>query len=357
MHMTVSNVHSAHGHAGSRGAAPSRGRCPAGLLIFLAFSVLVASLPGAAQPRGTIPLVGILAPDTPTVLAHPSSDLSVFRQGLRGLGYVEGQTIAIAYRFAEDKLERLPALAVELVGLQVDVMVAYAFQAARAAKQATQTLPIVMVRVGRDPVEAGLVESLARPGGNLTGLTMLGVQLHGKRLELLKEVMPRGIRVAALFDGGAPGQRRLHMHEAEPAARALGFTMQAWEIHGPEGFERVFAALAAERPDALYVAGSPLMVANRQRIATFALQSRLPSVYEWREAVEDGGLMSYGTSNADLSRRAATYVDKILKGAKPADLPVEQPRKFELVINFKTAKALGLDVPFNLHQRADEVIE
>ena len=317
----------------------------------------MASLPGAAQPRGTIPLVGILAPDTPAVLAHPSSDLSVFRQGLRGLGYVEGQTIAIAYRFAEDKLERLPALAVELVGLQVDVMVAYAFQAARAAKQATQTLPIVMVRVGRDPVEAGLVESLARPGGNLTGLTMLGVQLHGKRLELLKEVMPRGIRVAALFDGGAPGQRRLHMHEAEPAARALGFTMQAWEIHGPEGFERVFAALTAERPDALYVAGSPLMVANRQRIATFALQSRLPSVYEWREAVEDGDLMSYGTSNADLSRRAATYVDKILKGAKPADLPVEQPRKFELVINFKTAQALGLTIPPTLLFQADEVIQ
>jgi putative ABC transport system substrate-binding protein len=204
VHMTVSNVHSAHGHAGSRGAEPSKGLSTAGLLIFLALSVLVASLPGAAQQRGTIPLVGVLAPDTPVVLAHPTSDLSVFRQGLRELGYVEGQTIAIAYRFAEGKLEQLPALAAELVGLQVDLIVAYAFQAARAAKQATQTLPIVMVRVGRDPVEAGLVESLARPGGNLTGLTMLGVQLHGKRLELLKEVMPRGSRVAALFDGGAP---------------------------------------------------------------------------------------------------------------------------------------------------------
>jgi putative ABC transport system substrate-binding protein len=215
-----------------------------------------------------------------------------------------------------------------------------------------------MVRVGRDPVEAGLVESLARPGGNLTGLTMLGVQLHGKRLELLKEVVPRGARVAALFDGkGAPDQRRLHMHEAEPAARALGFTMQAWEVQGPEGFERVFAALTAERPDALYVAGSPLMVANRRRIATFALQNRLPSVYEWREAVEDGGLMSYGTSNADLSRRAATYVDKILKGAKPADLPVEQPRQFELVINVRTAKALDLTIPPVLLFQADEVIQ
>jgi putative tryptophan/tyrosine transport system substrate-binding protein len=356
MRSMIVRVHRVHECAGSRDAAPARGFCPAGLLL-LALGVLVAALPGAAQPRSTIPLVGVLAPDTPAVLAHPTSDLSVFRQALRELGYIEGQTIALAYRFAEDKLERLPALAAELVGLQVDLIVAYAFQAARAAQQATPTLPIVMVRVGRDPVEAGLVASLARPGGNLTGLTMLGVQLHGKRLELLKEVMPRGSRVAALFDGGAPGQRPLHLHEAEPAARALGFTMQAWEVHGPEGFEQVFTALTAERPDALYVAGSPLMVANRQRIATFALQSRLPSVYEWREAVEDGGLMSYGTSNADLSRRAAAYVDKILKGAKPADLPVEQPRTFELVINLKTAKALDLTIPPVLLFQAAEVIQ
>jgi putative ABC transport system substrate-binding protein len=327
------------------------------LLTTLTFGLLVP-LATEAQPRGTIPVVGVLAPDTPAVLAHPTSDLAVFRQGLQELGYVEGQSIALTYRFAEDKLERLPVLAAELVGLQVDVIVAYAFQAARAAQQATQTLPIVMVRVGRDPVEAGLVASLARPGGNLTGLTMLGVQLHGKRLELLKEVVPQGARVAALFDVvGAPDQRRLHMQEAEPAARALGFTLQAWEVHGPEGFERVFAALTAERPEALYVPGSPLMVANRKRIATFALQNRLPSVYEWREAVEDGGLMSYGTSNADLSRRAATYVDKILKGAKPADLPVEQPMKFELVINLKTAKALGLTISPTLLFQADEVIQ
>jgi putative tryptophan/tyrosine transport system substrate-binding protein len=330
---------------------------PFGLLIILALSVLVASLPVAAQQRGTIPLVGLLVPETPAVLAHPNSDLNAFRQGLRELGYVEGKTIAIAYRFAEDTLERLPELAAELVSLQVDVIVAYAFQAARAAQQATRTLPIVMVRVGRDPVEAGLVASLARPGGNLTGLTMLGVQLHGKRLELLKEVMPLGSRVAALFDGGAPGQRRLHMQEAEPAARALGFTIQAWEVHGTESFERVFAALTAERPDPLYVAGSPLMVANRKQIAAFALQIRLPSVYEWREAVEDGGLISYGTSNAALSRRAATYVDKILKGAKPAELPVEQPSKFELVINLKTAQALGLTIPPGLLFQADEVIQ
>jgi len=174
MHITMGGVHRAHGHGGSQEAAPSRGCCPVGLLL-LALGVLVAALPGAAQPRGTLPVVGVLAPDTPAVLAHPTSDLSVFRQGLRELGYIEGQTITIAYRFAEDKLERLPTLAAELVGLQVDLMVAYAFQAARAAQQATQTLPIVMVRVGRDPVEAGLVKSLARPGGNLTGLTVLGV--------------------------------------------------------------------------------------------------------------------------------------------------------------------------------------
>jgi putative ABC transport system substrate-binding protein len=356
MHSMMGRVDRAHRHGRSRDAAPSRGRCPVGLLL-LALGGLVATLPGAAQQRGAIPFVGVLAPDTPAVLAHPNSDLAVFRQGLRDLGYVEGQTITMAYRFAEDHLERLPALAAELVSLQVDLIVAYAFQAARAAKQATPTLPIVMVRVGRDPVEAGLVESLARPGGNLTGLTMLGVQLHGKRLELLKEVVPLGSHVAALFDGGAPGQRRLHMHEAEPAARALGFTMQAWEVHGTEGFERVFAALTAERPDALYVAGSPLMLANRKRITAFALQSRLPSVYEWREAVEDGGLMSYGTSNADLSRRAAAYVDKILKGAKPGDLPVEQPRKFDLIINLKTAKALGMTMPPSLLLLADEVLQ
>jgi ABC-type uncharacterized transport system substrate-binding protein len=318
------------------------------LVVLLTLSLVATALP--VQPAGKIPRLGVL------VLGPPDRGLEPFHQGLQDLGYVEGKTIALVYRFAEGKAERLPALAAELVGLKVDLIVAYAFQATRAAQQATQTLPIVMVDVGRDPVEAGLVASLAHPGGNVTGLVDLGIQLHGKRLELLHEVVPRGAHVAALFDGGAPGQRRLHMHEAEPAARALGWTVQAWEVHGTEDFARVFAALTAERPHALYVAGGPLMIADRQRIADFALQHRLPSVYELRAAVEAGGLMSYGPSRADLSRRAATYVDKILKGATPADLPVEQPRKFELVINLKTAQALGLTLPPTLLFQADEVI-
>jgi putative ABC transport system substrate-binding protein len=314
-------------------------------------SLLVAPPTAEAPPAGMIPRVGAL------VLGLPDRGLDPFRQGLQDLGYVEGKNILIEERFAEGKAERLPALAAELVGLKVDVIVAYAFQAARAAKQATQTIPIVMVSVGRDPVAAGLVESLARPGGNVTGLVDLGTELHGKRLELLKEVVPLGSRVAVLVDAAALGQRLLQMHEAEPAARALGWTVQAWEVQGMEGFERVFAAMTAERPDALYVAGSPLLLANRKRIADFAFQRRLPSVYDWRAAVEDGGLMSYGPSRADLSRRAATYVDKILKGAKPGDLPVEQPIKFELVLNLTTAQALGITFSPTLLIQADEVIQ
>jgi putative ABC transport system substrate-binding protein len=319
--------------------------------MLLTLSLLVAPLTAETPPVGKIPRLGVL------VLGLPDRGLDPFHQGLQDLGYVEGKTIALAYRFAEGKAERLPALAAELLGLKVDLIVAYAFQAARAAQQATPTLPIVMVDVGRDPVEAGLVASLAHPGGNVTGLVDLGMELHGKRLELLHEVVPRGSRVAALFDGGAPGQRRLHMREAEPAAQALGLTIQAWEVHGAEDFARVFAALTAAHPDALYVAGSPLMTANRKRIADFAFQQRLPSVYEWRAAVEDGGLMSYGPSRADLSRRAAIYVDKILKGARPADLPVERPIKFELVLNLKTAQALGITFSPTLLIQADEVIQ
>jgi putative ABC transport system substrate-binding protein len=325
-----------------------------GLLVLCILGLLAPPFVATAQPRRNVPKLGILFTGRAT---EPRPSLEAFRRGLRELGYVEGQSIAIAYRFAEGEAERLPELAAELVRLKVDMIVAYAFLAARAAKQATQTTPIVMVDVGRDPVEAGLVESLARPGGNMTGLTDMGVQLHGKRLELLKEVVPLGSHVAVLVDGATPGQRRLHMQEDERAARALGWTLQAWEVQGTEDFERVFAALAEERPDALYVAGGPLMIANRKRIANFAFQSRLPSVYEWREAVEDGGLISYGPSRADLSRRAATYVDKILKGAKPADLPVERPIKFELVLNLKTAKALGITFPPTLLIQADEVIQ
>jgi putative ABC transport system substrate-binding protein len=321
-------------------------------LIMVALSFLLISLTAEAQQAGKVPRIGYLTAQSPASVALSDE---AFRQGLQELGYVEGKTIAIEYRFAEEKFERLPELVAELVRLKVDVIVAHTAPAAHAATQATQTIPIVMVGIGGDPVETGLVESLARPGGNLTGLTSLGVELTRKRLELLTEVVPRGSRVAVLWDGANPNNRR-NVQEAEMAARVLGLAVQAWEVQGTEGFERVFVAMTLERSDALYVAGGPLMGANRKRIADFALQSRLPSLYEWRGAVEDGGLMSYGPNGAEAQRRAASYVDKILKGAKPADLPVERPMKFELVINLKTAKELGLTIPPSLLFQADEVI-
>jgi putative tryptophan/tyrosine transport system substrate-binding protein len=322
-------------------------------ILMLALGLLLAPLAAEAQQAGKVPQIGYLTAQSPDSVALSSE---AFRQGLQELGYVEGKTIVIAYRFAEEKRDRLPELAAELVRLKVDLIVAHTASAARAAKHATQTIPIVMVGVGWDPVETGLVESLARPGGNLTGLTSLGGELSRKRLELLTEVVPRGSRVAVLWDGANPANRR-NVHELETAAHALGLTVQAWEVQGTEGFERLFAALTQERPDALYVAGGPLMGTNRKRIADFAFKSRLPSVYEWRGAVEDGGLMSYGPNGAAAQRRAASYVDKILKGAKPGDLPVEQPTKFELILNLRTAQALGVTFSPTLLLLADEMIK
>ena len=227
----------------------------------------------------------------------------------------------------------------------------------RAAKNATKTIPIVMVGRGVDPVEAGLVESLARPGGNVTGVINLNTELGGKRLELLKEAVPKLTRVAVLYEPDS-GAGVLEVKEVLPAvARGLGLTIQPWEVRAAGGFEKVFAALNKQRPDGLYVPTSPLMSANQKRIAGFALESRLPSVYTRREAVDAGGLMYYGADFADIYRRAATYVDKILKGAKPADLPVEQPMKFELVINLKTAKQIGLTIPQTVLYRADKLIK
>ena len=227
----------------------------------------------------------------------------------------------------------------------------------RAAKNATKTIPIVMVGHGTDPVEAGLVESLARPGGNVTGITNLTRELGGKRLELLKEAVPKVARVAVLYDPTTPASV-LEVKEVLPvAARALRLTLQPWEVRGADGFEKVFAALNKQRPDGLYVLGSPLMNANRKRIVGFALKSRLPSMYSSREAVDAGGLMSYGADHADSYRRVAYYVDRILKGAKPADLPVEQPTKFELVINLKTAKQIGLTIPPEVLARANRLIK
>ena len=280
-----------------------------------------------------------------------------FGRALRELGHIEGQNIATEYRYAEGKLDRLPELAAELVRLKVDIIVvAGGAEQVRAAKNATKTIPIVMMGSGTDPVVAGLVESLARPGGNVTGLTRLSRELGGKRLELLKEAVPKLARVAALYEPTVRAQV-LEVKELLPAAaHALGLTVQSWEIRTADDFDKVFAALSKGRPDGLYVLGGPLMNANRKRITGFALKSRLPSVYGNREAVNAGGLMYYGADEAESYRRVAYYVDRILKGAKPADLPVEQPTKFEFVINLKTAKQIGVTIPPEVLARANKVI-
>ena len=242
--------------------------------------------------------------------------------------------------------------------LKVDIIVVAGGAATvQAAKNATKTIPIVMVGPGVDPVEAGLVESLARPGGNVTGLTNLTGELGGKRLELLKEAVPKVARVAVLYDPATPSSVREVKEVLPVAARALGLTVRSWEVRDADGFERVFAALNKQRPDGLYVTSGALMTANRKRIVGFALKSRLPSMYSNREAVDAGGLMSYGADLADSYRRVAYFVDRILKGAKPADLPVEQPTKFELVFNLKTAKQIGVTIPQSLLYRADKVIK
>ena len=280
------------------------------------------------------------------------------RLALRDRGHIEGQYIGFEYRYAEGKLDRLPELAGELVHLKVDIIVVLGGgRVPQAAKNATKTIPIVMAGNPLDPVEAGLVESLARPGGNLTGLSSLSRELGGKRLELLKEAVPKIARVAALYDPAIQPSLR-EVNEALPtAARALGLTVRSWEVRAADDFEKVFAALNKQRPDGLYVSGSPLMNINKTRTAGFALKSRLPSMYSTTQGVEAGGLMSYGADQADIYRRVAYYVDRILKGAKPADLPVEQPTKFEFVINLKTAKQIGVTIPQSLLYRADRVIK
>ena len=317
--------------------------------------LLALPFPAWAQQPKKVPRIGYLAAFDP---AGESARAEGIRLALRELGYIEGQNIAIEYRFAEGKLDRFAELAAELVRLKVDIIVvAGGSRLIRAAKNATKTIPIVMVGAGADPVEAGLVESLAHPGGNVTGLTNLGVELGGKRLELLKEAVPKLVRVAVLYDPVAPGGV-MEVKEVLPAAaRALRLTIQPWEVRAADDFERAFAALNKQRPDGLYVpAASPLMGANRNRIVGLALKSRLPSMYNNRQAVVAGGLMSYGADQAESHRRVAYYVDRILKGAKPADLPVEQPTKVELVINLKTAKQIGLTIPQKVLARADRVI-
>ncbi len=319
-----------------------------GLIVILALGILVAPLATDAQQLAKIPRIGVL----PTLLPHLKE---AFLQRLRELGYVEGQNIAIEYRHEEGRLDRLPDLAAQLVCLKVDVIVTYGAAATRAAKQVTTTIPIVMVGVG-DPIRTGLVASLARPGGNVTGSTILGAELGAKRLELLKEVVPTASRIAVLWNPANPAQRP-HFESIQLGARALGVTLQSLPVSSPDEFETAFAAMIRDRPHALIMTGDAFHQLHVGRVIDFAAKSRLPAMYQPREHVEAGGLISYGASFPELFRHAATYVDKILKGAKPADLPVEQPTKFELVINLKTAKALGLTIPQSVLIRADEVIE
>jgi putative ABC transport system substrate-binding protein len=321
-------------------------------LTFCAMLFALCSSVEAQQPK-KVSRIGYLGATDP---AGESTRSEAIRLALRERGYIEGQNIATDYRYAEGKLDRLAELAAELVRLKVDVIVVTGGDPdIRAAKNATKTIPIIMMGSGTDPVEAGFIDSLARPGGNVTGVTNLTPELGGKRLEVLKEAVPKLARVAVLYDPALPSYV-LELKEVLPAAaRALKLTFQPWEMRAVDDFEKVFAALNKERPDGLYVRGGPLMNANQKRIADFALKSRLPSLGT-RGYVDAGGLMAYGADIADSYRRVAIYVDKILKGAKPGDLPVEQPTKFELVINLKTAKQIGLTVPQKVLGRADKVI-
>ena len=320
----------------------------------LAGGLLAAPLAAGAQQAAKVARVGFLA----TSLATGPHLTDAFRQGLRDLSYVEGRNAVIEYRDAQGKIERLPALAAELVALKVDVIVAPNTPAALAAKQATRTLPIVFVGAG-EPVASGLVTSLARPGGNVTGLSVVSPELVGKWLELLTQAVPEVSRVAVLRQPGAMDEQteKDMLKGADVAARALGVRLQFVEAQGPADFERAFSDMTRERAGALTVRPAPMFVSERGRLVDLAAKNRLPAVYPWREFVDAGGLMAYGPNLANLYRRAASYVDKILNGAKPGDLPVEQPTKFELIINLRTARALGLTIPPSVLQRADQVIE
>jgi putative ABC transport system substrate-binding protein len=314
----------------------------------LVLSLVLAPSPSHAQAGVKMPRIGILSPNY-----DPHSPFEDFRKGLRDLGYVEGQSIALEYRFAEQKTERLPELAAELVRLKVDVIVADAGVAARAAQQATETIPIVCTAFF-DPVAQGFMASLARPGGNITGLSFGDPALMGKRLELLKVVVPGITRVGYLWHTAPITARSLQ--ETERATLALGLQLHPVEVREPYRFDQAFAALAEAHVDVLLLQPSGLFFTHRTEIANLAIQARLPLIFGEREFAEAGGLMTYGNSLPAVFYRLATYVDKILKGAKPAELPVEQAMKFELVINLKTAKALGLTIPPTLLFQADEVI-
>ena len=309
-------------------------------------------LAARAQQAGKTYTIGRL---TAGSYASVSALVEVFEDALREMGWIEGKNIAFEYRSAEDRLERLPELAAELVRLNVDVIAAGGTLAPLAVKRVTSTIPIVMTSAG-DPLGSGLVASLARPGGNVTGMSLMVPDLGGKRLELLKEALPRLSRVAVLWNAANPYSANV-FKETQVASRTLGIEVQSLETRDPDGFDGAFKAVRRQHPDALVTVEDPLTSDHRKLIADFAAGQRLPSLHGQKEFAAAGGLISYGTSLADVVRRAAGYVDKILKGAKPADLPVQQPTKFELVISLKTAKALGLHVPDRLLALADEVIE
>jgi ABC-type uncharacterized transport system substrate-binding protein len=314
------------------------------MLFALGFSV------EAQQPK-KVPRIGVLAPFS---ASSGAKRLDAFRQGLHDLGYVEGKNIAIEYRYTEGELDRLPDMAAELVRLNVDVIVTGAISSVRAAKKATATIPIVFANVG-DAVDSGLVASLARPGGNATGLTFFAPELDGKRLELLKEAFPKITRVG--FLRRVPAAREDLLKEAETVAKTLGLRLQSLEVRGPDDFESAFKAAKSGGAETLIVIANPLANTYRARIVDLAAKNRLPAIYPSTDFVENGGLMSYAPEFLYNWRRAAIYVDKILKGAKPADLPVEQPKKFEFVINLKAAKQIGLTIPPNVLARADKVIK
>jgi putative tryptophan/tyrosine transport system substrate-binding protein len=322
-----------------------------GAMVFALCSMLLAPCSAVeAQQPAKIARIGYLGGAAPI-----SARREAFRQGLRDLGYVEGKNIVIEWRSGEGRADRVPGLAAELVRLKVDVIVTDGSQSTRSAKEATSVIPIVMAQ-DTDPVGTGIVASLARPGGNITGLSNFRPELSGKRLELLKEIVPRLSRVAVFVSSTSQGDVQV-LKELDLAAEALGAKLQYLDVLSPKDVETAFGAAGKGRADAvLFRVPGPLISSQRPQIAAFAVKSRLPTIYEGAQYVEAGGLMSYGVSVTDLDRRAATYVDKILKGAKPADLPVEQPIKFEFVVNLKAAKQIGLTIPPNVLVRADRVI-
>ena len=322
------------------------------LSILVALVLLAVAVMAHAEQPARVPRIGFLFVSS---LSSNSARMEAFRQGLHELGYVEGKNIVIEWRSAEEKSDRLPALAAELVRLKIDVFVTAGPAATRPAKEATVTIPIIMAQ-DTDPVGNGFVASLARPGGNITGLSTLSPELSGKQLELLKEIVPRLSRLVVIGSSTRPGNAQA-LREMELAAGAFNVQLQYLDVLDAKDIETTFRAASKGRADAVLMLGNPVATSHRRQITDLAVKNRLPAIYDRPEFVEDGGLMTYSVSQNDLYRRAATYVDKILKGAKPADLPVEQPTKFEFIINLKAAKQIGLTIPPNVLARADKVIK